>query len=230
MKTSQPNRRAMKRAQGGAAWIWLLLGAASLATAFGMYVQSTSAGLTASAANQPNRLNAGGLATQGTMLVAALNEMKQRVPLSTITYDMAVTTGLFNPTDGGTSYIRPDASLFEGAPVTVPAVRKAWVYKPNAFTANNVGTAAADSAFVVRGISLKACQEVNKAAKLSTAIPALGKAAALFVPDAATDAVTPITDTTVADVSAVADIARWTSGCGRSTEGEYIYFVIAEQL
>lgn len=230
MKASAYQRSVAKRTQTGVAWIWMIAGIATLAAAFAAYLNATSSGLTATTANQPNKLGAGGMVSQGAILLAAMNEMSSRVTASTITFDTSASTGLFNPTIGGTSYVRPDPALFVGAPVAVPAARQAWVYKPNVFTANNVGTAAADSAFVLRGISQKACEEANRIVSSSATIPALGKSASTFVADAATDAVNPITDTTASDVSGAAGIARWTQGCGQTSDNEYVYFVVAAQL
>jgi hypothetical protein len=230
MFTKMPNvrPRALKKQKGIAIFSVILAIVFIMGAIAAVFVSSSS--LSGSSSGQNFKVMASGVVNQGVTLVSAFQNMEAKGnSASAITYDMNTVTGLFNPTVGSTSYQRPSASYFSGAPVAVPSVRQSWVYKGSLLTANNVGTAAAEtSAFVLRGLALKVCQEINTYLYQSPTIPASAKTAALFVADAATDAVTPITDVSALDLSGVAAINRWSSGCVSTTEGEYVYFTVAE--
>lgn len=176
---------------------------------------------------QSQKIAATGIINQGGTLASAFHNMEARgITASTVTHDMNATTGIFHPTVGTTTYVRPPASVFVAG---VPSVRQAWVYKGGAaLQGNGIGTAAAEYAFVLRGLTRGICEEINNHLYGSTVIPATTNTAATFVADAATDAVTPITDTTAVNMSAVAGVSRWMSGCVASSDTQYVYFVVAE--
>lgn len=212
--------------QAGVAMFTVILAIVAVMGALAATFVSTPS-LSGASSGQNYKILASGLISQGATLVQAFQNMEAKGnSASTITFDMNTTTGLFHPTAGTTSYQKPPATAFL---TTVPSVRQAWVYKGTALIGNGVGTSAGENSVVVRGLLQKVCQEINLNLYGSATIPtATGKAASTFVADAATDAATPITDTTAVDLSAVAGISRWTAGCVASSDGEYVYFAVAE--
>jgi len=98
-----------------------------------------------------------------------------------------------------------------------------WIYKKTGFKGNGVGTAADDQVIVAIGIKDSVCGQINSRMYGSTAIPASGLANTAF--DTGATVAAP-SSTNAADVSAVAGVAGWTSGCVSTTTGadNNVYF------
>jgi hypothetical protein len=212
--------------QQGIAFFTMLLAAIFIVGAIAaVFVNSGS--LSSSSTGQDIQVSAAGIINQGSSLVEAFQNMEAKnVSASAITYDSTTATGLFTPGTGSTSYQRSNPSVFAAS---VPDMRKAWVYKSNNMKIQGIGIDAnGDYAFVLRGLTLKVCQYIDNYLFKSTTIPAAGVAAAVFVADSADDSTTLITDATAVDLSATVALNRKSSACVVTTDGEYVYYTVAE--
>lgn len=213
----------MKRQQSGFAVFTMLM---IVITLLGILTAVVSTSRTsASSYGDAQKTLAMGVIGQGNALVVGFQAMEGRgTSPSSITFDNAATTGLLNPIDGGSSIQTPPFQAF--APGSALPF---WVYKGQNVRVNSVGSSGvSEYAFVLRGLTQAACQQINNRLYGSTVIPASGLMATTWVPNSTL--ITSPTETTSVNIEAVAGVARWMVGCVSSSDGapEYIYFVVAE--
>jgi hypothetical protein len=155
------------------------------------------------------------------------------------------TVGIFNPVSGGVMQQTLDPSMFQLRDVTTdptnPQLQSTdgfWIYRAN-FSAvapatppvvrlNGVGIDAnADYVIMASGLKKGVCSQINTTLHGTSTIPSTGLSdAALVGPATGGSAVSksnPVSATT-ADLTGVADIARWMSGCVEGTANNYVYF------
>lgn len=93
----------------------------------------------------------------------------------------------------------------------------AWIYKSAGFLGNAVGTqAGADQAVILGGIKDGICSQINMRLTGSAVIPPSGLTLAAIATGATADAPSSVA---AADVSGVAGVLGWTSGCMTTTAG-----------
>lgn len=167
-----------------------------------------------------NGSKASNIVTQAGYLAGGFNLMVTNgTAANTITFDTAATTGLFNPTSGGTQQQTADPNDF--ASVTAPD--GFWIYKGANLKANNIGiTANADYAVILTGLKSGVCQQLNQNMHGSTTIPASAITAAAWRAGGVT--ATAPTDTTAVDLTAIAAVFNWDRGCMSTSDGNYVYF------
>jgi hypothetical protein len=171
--------------------------------------------------------------SQGQNLVLAFHRMEDHlIPATDISYGNAATgiTDLQNLAVVSLSPQTPPAQAFS------TGTAGAWILKSTAssdaitttagtgtIVVDGIGTAAADYAFVLGGLSKAVCQEINRQASGNTVIPvsgAGGNSATWTTPATAVTAVM----TTVAGITGVMQ------GCVATTDAtvQYVYYVVAE--
>lgn len=129
----------------------------------------------------------------------------------------ASTNNILNPTTGIQKPVS-NANMFTNT--TFP--NGAWIYQTG-IKGNGIGTTAAEAAIVVTGLKDGVCQQINNRSYGSTAIPASGLANTAFTTGAT--ALLP-SSSNAADISAVAGVAGWMSGCVTTLQGvdNNVYF------
>lgn len=135
------------------------------------------------------------------------------VSASNITF-VPNTAGAANMLDTTSGISKPVPNANAVSSVTFPS--GAWIYNATGFKGNAIGTAAVDQAMVVFGVKDAICAQINNRLRGSTAIPVSGLAVATVTTGATAAAPTA---TGAADISAVAAVAGWDSGCMTTLEG-----------
>lgn len=175
---------------------------------------------TSQASTYTQSTKASDIRMQGGFLGGGFNNMVTNgTAANTITFDTTDTTGLFNPTSGGTAQQTPDPNSFLSP---LGAGEGFWIYKGANVKGNNIGTTAADYTTVISGLKSGVCQQLNSDLHGSITVPtSTGIAEATWV-GAATS--TSPTDTTAVDISAIAGVVNWDKGCMQTSDGKYVYF------
>jgi len=141
---------------------------------------------------------------------------------STVTFDSATNTGVFNPTSGGSSPQALDPTLF----ARNTAIDGYWIYRSNGITLYGVGVATtADYTMMVSGLKLSACQQINNTLHgipLTTAPSTLTGFSDLLLIGTPT-ATTP-TSLVVSNLNTAAvGTSGWLNGCYMTTDTNYVY-------
>lgn len=221
----QKNR---KQQNGFAALTMILLVVVLMAIIGGVIAASRTN--SQSTSGQSAKMFASSIVEQGNTLRIGFDQMMAKgSSVTSIVFNATDTNyGLFNPTVGAASAQSVNASALLP---TLTGNEGKWIYRPAKLIANGVGTAAADYAVVVGGLSQTTCQQVNLQMHNSVTIPAAGVAEVAFY---SAGALTDSTDNTTAitDLSGVAGVLNWESGCVSTSDATpvYVYYnVVAQQ-
>ena len=140
-----------------------------------------------------------------------------------VTFDAAISTGVFNPTSGGASQQSLDPTLFG----RTTAIDGYWVYRKNDVTLPGVGVAVtADYTMMVSGLKLSICQQINNTlhgTALTAAPTTLTGFSDLLLVGAPTATVPTVAGVAADFVSAAIGISGWANGCYKTTDNNYVY-------
>lgn len=155
------------------------------------------------------KVRASGVISQASSLSGGFNTMiASGISKSTITMDSAASTGLFNPTVGGSTIQNPDSTAL------IPEASRAatdGVWTLRTVTINDGGVAINYFGFVLTGLSNDVCNSINEAIGWT-----LGGVE--FTSNNATS--NPL------DLSAVAAVNNRHKFCGLSDDGKHVYYHI----
>jgi hypothetical protein len=149
------------------------------------------------------------------------NAMGTVVPAS-VTYDNSATSGIFNPSVGKVDMQSFPPQLCASGTASAPDC--IFVYRGANVKANTIGTAAADYAVVATGLSQAACQQYNQDTYQSKTIPSSGVAASAWRSASVTLTAPTDTATAAVDLTGIAAVYGWDSGCLSTTDGNYVWF------
>jgi hypothetical protein len=151
---------------------------------------------------------------------------------STVTFDAATSTGIFNPITGGSSPQALDPGLFD----LTTGIHGYWVYRGNdasLLDVGGIGDTDGEYTIMVSGLKLAICQQINNAlynTPLNTTPNALAKSAAQVMgsPTRTTPSVATVTanSTPVSFTSGMTlttNSSGWMNGCYSTTDPYYVY-------
>ncbi|TFW09921.1 hypothetical protein E4K72_03550 [Oxalobacteraceae bacterium OM1] len=181
---------------------------------------------TTSAGSVTNTARGSAVITQGAYLKAGFDLMTLggNTDVSTITFNTAAATGLFNGVTGGVQPQLPDPSAF----ATRTAPNGTWLYKRAALTLTGVGTGGRHYAVVLTGLSRGACEQINQVLRGTTAILGSGQPVATWTGGAA--ATNDWTDTT--NVAVTGGAVSLDKACVSTSDAtpSYVYYHVVYQV
>lgn len=217
-------RRAPLQAGFGTSAVLLVV---VLIAAIGAFFAYSTRGSNVTSAQSTNSIGATTIIDQGTQMRAGFESMLARgSAASQVTFDTAATTGLFNPTTGGTGDQPPplrnmtDEAIAGSAPFS--AAVSNYSYKVAVTGPLNVGTAVGLKYGVfLPGVKLAVCQAINNqlySDALSATPVASGLAATAFVGVAAVN---------LTGGAMATGLSQRSEGCiGTTDANQYVYFKI----
>lgn len=198
-----------------------------LIAAIGAFFAYSTRGSNVTSAQSTNSIGATTIVDQGTQMRAGFESMLARgSAASQVTFDTATTTGLFNPTTGGTGDQPPpqrnmtDEAIAGSAPFA--AAVTSYSYKVAVTGPLNVGTVAGLKYGVfLPGVKLAVCQAINSQL-YSDALAATPVASGLGVTSFVGGAAVDLTAGAMA-----AGLSQRSEGCiGTTDANQYVYFKV----
>ncbi len=198
-----------------------------LIAAIGAFFAYSTRGSNVTSAQSTNSIGATTIIDQGTQMRSGFERMLANgSAASQVTFDTAATTGLFNPTTGGTGDQPPpqrnltDEAIAGSAPFA--AAVTTYSYKTGVTGPANVGTAAGLKYGVfLPGVKLAVCQAINNqlySDSLSATPVASGLAVTAFVGGAAVD---------LTAGAMAAGLSQRSEGCiGTTSANQYVYYKV----
>lgn len=151
---------------------------------------------------------------------------------TTVTFDGATSTGIFNPTTGGSSPQALDPGLFD----VTTTIHGFWVYRGNDVSLLDVGglgTTVGEYTIMVSGLKLAICQQINNAlynTPLATIPNALGKTIAQVIgtpsrtaPSVATVTANATPVLLTSGTTQTTNSSGWMNGCYSTSDPFYVY-------
>lgn len=214
-----------KNKQGGFSILGVILVVVAIVGALGIWAMSGQTN-TSNASTSTGDIMASSISNDGLAIKTSFDTL--------LINGAAATSITFIPADTGVNNIlNPTTGLQTPTPSTTAVINStfpngAWIYKSAGFKGNGIGTVAADQAVIVPGVKDGVCQHINHrqhGTALTDTIPESGLVNTAFTTGAL--AATP-SSSNAADISAVAAVAGWMSGCVSTTTGadNNVYFAV----